>query len=83
MITTSDNSEEQTPITKTPTLLLTRREREVLNLIQNGLTNQEIADELVISLYTVKRHGTNIYGKLAVEGRKQAVHKAQKLGILS
>ena len=61
---------------------LTRREMEVLQLIQAQMTNQEIADELVISLPTVKRHTSNIYGKLAVNRRRQAVRKATELGLL-
>jgi ATP/maltotriose-dependent transcriptional regulator MalT len=60
---------------------LTPREIEVLHLMQTGLTNQEIADKLVISVYTIKRHITNIYNKLAVDNRVQAVHKAQQLGL--
>ena len=60
---------------------LTSREEEVLHLMGEGLTNQEIADELVISLYTVKRHATNIYDKLNVNSRRQAVRAAQHLGI--
>jgi LuxR family maltose regulon positive regulatory protein len=63
-------------------LLLTRREEQVLQLMQQGLTNKEIATELVISVHTVKRHATNIYNKLDAGGRRQAVHKAQQLGIL-
>jgi LuxR family maltose regulon positive regulatory protein len=51
--------------------------------MQDGLTNQEIANELVISLYTVKRHATNIYNKLAVSNRRQAIRKAQELGLFS
>jgi LuxR family maltose regulon positive regulatory protein len=50
--------------------------------MQVGLTNKEIANELVISVYTVKRHATNIYNKLEVGGRRQAIRKAQQLGIL-
>jgi LuxR family maltose regulon positive regulatory protein len=65
-----------------PDLLLTRREEEILRLMQRGMTNKEIASELVISVHTVKRHATNIYNKLAVGGRRQAIHKAQQLGIL-
>jgi LuxR family maltose regulon positive regulatory protein len=61
---------------------LTRREMEVLRLIQAQMTNQEIAEELVISLPTVKRHTSNIYGKLAVSRRRQAVRKAMELGLL-
>jgi LuxR family maltose regulon positive regulatory protein len=61
---------------------LTRRESEVLRLIADGLKNQEIADRLVISVATVKRHITNIYGKLGVSRRIQAVARAQELGLL-
>jgi LuxR family maltose regulon positive regulatory protein len=61
---------------------LTRRELEVLRLVAAGLKNQEIADRLVISVATVKRHITNIYGKLGVSRRIQAVARAQELGLL-
>jgi LuxR family maltose regulon positive regulatory protein len=61
---------------------LTRRETEVLRLIADGLKNQEIADRLVISLATVKRHVTNIYGKLGVSRRVQAIARAQELDLL-
>ena len=61
---------------------LTRRELEVLRLIAAGLRNQEIADQLVISLATVKRHITNIYGKLGVSHRTQAVARAQELDLV-
>jgi LuxR family maltose regulon positive regulatory protein len=61
---------------------LTLRELEVLHLIAAGLRNQEIADQLVISLATVKRHISNIYGKLEVSHRTQAVAHARELGLL-
>jgi LuxR family maltose regulon positive regulatory protein len=61
---------------------LTPRELEVLSLIAGGLRNQEIADQLVISLATVKRHISNIYGKLGVSHRTQAVAHAQELCLL-
>jgi LuxR family maltose regulon positive regulatory protein len=61
---------------------LTPREVEVLSLIAGGLRNQEIADQLVISLATVKRHISNIYGKLGVSHRTQAVAHAQELCLL-
>ena len=61
---------------------LSDRELEVLALIGNGLTNQAIADELVIALSTVKKHVNNIFGKLNVSSRTQAVSRAQELGIL-
>ena len=61
---------------------LTERELEVLQLIAEGLSNKEIAHQLVLSLPTVKWHTSNIYGKLAVSNRTQAVAKARALGIL-
>ena len=63
--------------------ILTEREVEVLRLMQAGYSNIEMAQILVISLYTVKRHASNIYRKLGVNGRRQAVYKAQQAGILS
>jgi len=61
---------------------LSRRELEVLRLIVSGLRNQEIADQLVISKATVKRHISNIYGKMGVSRRTQAIVRAQELGLL-
>jgi ATP/maltotriose-dependent transcriptional regulator MalT len=52
---------------------LTLRELEVLKLIETGSSNQEIANKLVISIPTVKRHISNIYTKLGVESRTQAI----------
>jgi LuxR family maltose regulon positive regulatory protein len=62
---------------------LSEREIEVLELIAKGLTNQVIADRLVLSLHTVKAHTRNIYGKLDVHNRTQAADRARSLGILS
>lgn len=62
---------------------LSHREVEVLQLIANGLTNQDIADQLYLSLHTVKVHARNIYSKLAVKNRTQAVAQAKALGILT
>jgi LuxR family maltose regulon positive regulatory protein len=61
---------------------LTPRELEVLLLVVAGLRNQEIAAQLVISVATVKRHITNIYGKLDVSHRTQAVSRARELYLL-
>lgn len=52
---------------------LTAREMEILLLMADGKTNQEIADELIIALKTVKTHVSNILGKLQVQDRTQAV----------
>jgi LuxR family maltose regulon positive regulatory protein len=62
---------------------LSEREIEVLQLIAEGLTNQEVATRLYLSLHTVKVHARNIYGKLGVKNRTQAVAKGKALGILS
>jgi len=62
---------------------LSERELEVLNLMANGHTNQAIADDLFIALSTVKKHINNIYGKLNVPNRTQAINRARDLGILS
>jgi LuxR family maltose regulon positive regulatory protein len=55
---------------------------ELLGLIADGFSNQEIAQRLVISVPTVKWHTSNIYGKLGVRSRTQAVVRARALGIL-
>jgi ATP/maltotriose-dependent transcriptional regulator MalT len=61
---------------------LTERELEVLRLIAAGLSNREIAEELVVAVSTVKTHINHIYRKLDVESRIQAVTKAQTLDLL-
>jgi LuxR family maltose regulon positive regulatory protein len=61
---------------------LSERELEVLQLIAEGLSNQQIASRFYLSLNTVKAHTRNIYGKLGVHNRTQAVAKARALGIL-
>jgi LuxR family maltose regulon positive regulatory protein len=62
---------------------LSDREIEVLQLLAKGLTNQVIAERLFLSPHTVKTHTRNIYSKLAVNNRTQAVDRARNLGILS
>jgi LuxR family maltose regulon positive regulatory protein len=61
---------------------LSKRELEVLQLIADGLTNPEISCRLYVSLNTVKGHTRNIYGKLGVHSRTQAVARARAFGIL-
>ena len=60
---------------------LTRREREVISLVRQGLTNQEIAEALVIELGTVKNHVHNILRKLKVTSRREAVHVSGQAGL--
>jgi len=61
---------------------LSDREIEVLALVAQGLSNREIGERLFITQGTVKAHTSNIYGKLGVRSRTQAVAQAQALGIL-
>jgi ATP/maltotriose-dependent transcriptional regulator MalT len=61
---------------------LSQREVEVLKLIALGNSNQQIAEQLFISLHTVKTHARRIHGKLGVERRTQAVAKAKGMGLL-
>jgi len=61
---------------------LTPREQEVLHLLAEGATNQEIADHLVVSLTTVKKHVGSLLLKLAAENRTHAVARARELSLL-
>lgn len=62
--------------------LLSKREVELLSLIAAGRSNKEIASELYISIGTVKRHTVNIFTKLDVKNRTEAVARARELGLL-
>jgi LuxR family maltose regulon positive regulatory protein len=61
---------------------LSERELEVLRLVADGLSNQEISARLVVSHNTVKSHIKNIYGKLGVNSRTQAIARARQAGVL-
>jgi len=61
---------------------ISKREHEVLALISKGLSNQEIADKLFVSLNTVKTHSSNIFQKLGVSRRTQAVQRAKELRLI-
>jgi len=63
-------------------LAISKREYEVLELIAQGLSNQEIADKLFVSLNTVKTHSSNLFMKLDARRRTQAVRQAKELGLL-
>lgn len=60
---------------------LTQREREVLQLIARGLNNAHIAEELVLSLKTVQNHVSNIFAKLQVADRAEAIIRAREAGM--
>ena len=61
---------------------LSPRELEVFELIAQGLSNREIGERLSIALSTVKGHNRNIYGKLGVQRRTEAVARGRELGLL-
>ncbi len=74
---------ESAPLRTSPLVEpLTERELEVLRLLVAGLSNQAIAQELIVTVGTVKRHINSIYGKLAVNSRTQAVDRAHTLQLL-
>lgn len=62
---------------------LSKREIEVLELLAQGFSNQEIADKLFVSLNTTKTHISNIYSKLNVKRRTQAIQKARDLALVA
>ena len=63
-------------------LNLSSRELDVLQLMAQGLSNQEISERLFVSLNTIKTHSSNIFEKMEVRRRTQAVEMAQRLGII-
>ena len=79
---TSKTEERLTPPEALTTAGLTNREIEVLRLIATGATNREVADALVISEGTVKNHLSNIFGRLGLRDRTQAVMYARERGLL-
>ena len=61
---------------------ISKRELEVLELIAKGMSNQEIADKLFVSLNTVKTHSSNLFQKLEVSRRTQAINRAKELRLI-
>jgi ATP/maltotriose-dependent transcriptional regulator MalT len=61
---------------------ISKREHEVLELMAKGLTNQEIADKLFVSLNTVKTHTANLFIKLDAKRRTQAIQRAKELQLI-
>lgn len=66
----------------TPSATLTFREMQVLELIASGASNQQISDQLGVSLYTIKSHVRNLISKLGAKNRRHAVKIARDLGAL-
>jgi DNA-binding CsgD family transcriptional regulator len=63
-------------------LAISKRELEVLELMARGMSNQEIAEQLFVSLNTIKTHSGKVFEKLEVKRRTQAVEKAKRLSII-
>ena len=75
-------NDEQVNETERAKLGLSNRETEVLQLMADGLSNQEIADQLFVSLNTVKTHSAKLFEKMDVKRRTQAIEKANRLKII-
>lgn len=63
-------------------LEISKRELEILSLMAQGHSNEEIAAEIFVSLSTVKSHNQNLFAKLDVKRRTQAIEKAKRLNII-
>lgn len=70
------------PVIDNPDISLTKREKEVLKMVNEGLMSKEISDKLFISIHTVNRHRQNILEKMHVDNLSEAISYAQKLGLL-
>lgn len=62
---------------------LSARELEILHLVVDGLSNSQLADKLIVTVGTIKKHLNNIYGKLGVASRTQAIARGRELGLLT
>ena len=72
----------ETNTKKLEKLNISRREQEILALMAQGLSNQEIADRAYLSIHTVKTHASNLFVKLDVQRRTQAVKRAKELNLI-
>jgi len=72
------------PVASKPALIepLSKREVQVLCLIAEGLSNQEISDRLFLALSSIKGHNQKIFGKLQVQRRTEAIARARELGLI-
>lgn len=71
-----------TPMSQALIEPLSDRELEILQLVADGLSNREISERLYLALSTIKGHNRNIYGKLGVQRRTEAIARARELGLL-
>jgi LuxR family maltose regulon positive regulatory protein len=78
----ASEGDRATAVTRHLTEPLTKRELQVLGLLQTDLSGPEIARELFLSLNTLRTHNKHIFGKLGVGSRPAAVRRAEQLGLL-
>ncbi|MDR1180810.1 MAG: helix-turn-helix transcriptional regulator, partial [Bacteroidales bacterium] len=71
------------PIIEDTNISLTKRELEVLEMVDKGMMSKEISTKLFISIHTVNRHRQNILEKMKVDTLTEAINYAQKLGLLT
>jgi DNA-binding CsgD family transcriptional regulator len=81
-VSTPDSLNFEPDVEMVRSLNVSKRELDVLELMSAGLSNQEIADKLFVSLNTVKTHSSNIFTKLDVKRRTQAIQKARQLRLV-
>lgn len=70
------------PVIDDPAISLTKREKEVLEMVNEGMKSKEISDKLFISIHTVNRHRQNILEKMHVDNLLEAINYARRLGLL-
>lgn len=78
-----ETAPKELDLDKVDKLGLSKREYQILQLINDGLSNQQIADKLFLSENTIKKHISNLFIKLDVERRTEAIKKAKELNIIA
>lgn len=71
------------PLTQELIEPLSERELEILRLVATGFSNSQLAEKLIVTVGTIKKHLNNIYGKLGVASRTQAIARGRELGLLA
>jgi LuxR family maltose regulon positive regulatory protein len=84
LLSASEMQGENAPVSPTQPLIdpLSQRELEVLRLVEQGLSNDQISKKLFLSVNTVKGHNLRIFNKLQAKNRTEAVARARELGLL-
>ena len=78
-----DSQRRSKKLERPPESELTPKELEVLGAVVEGLSNQQVADHLIVSVRTIKTHLQSVYGKLGVQRRTQAIERARHLGLIA